>query len=103
MTVEPWRAAAATRCYRDGQDVLGGFLAHTIAPAKCRHVEAPDLYRRYADWCKENNELPLSGRRFTERMVERGNTKRPMGARWVECWIDVEYLDRLPQDDGGAI
>jgi putative DNA primase/helicase len=68
----PQSVKQATEEYRHEQDVLYGFLEEccTIAPnASC---ETRNLYEAYHDWANEHGEEPLSERKFTEYLTERG-------------------------------
>ena len=38
--------------------------------------------KRYAEWCKDNNEKPLSGCRLGEYLAENGIAKRLSNGTW---------------------
>jgi putative DNA primase/helicase len=77
----------ATRQYREDEDVLGLFLADC-----CERIDDPeqfetakDLYQRFCNWAKENNERPWRQRDFAPALVAQGFKKdrtRKTGRIW---------------------
>jgi putative DNA primase/helicase len=62
----------ATEEYRGEQDVLGDFINDRCTVGKSEFVEKNSLYKGYAEWCKENEQSPLSLTNFTRKMKSKG-------------------------------
>ncbi len=75
----PEKVRAATKSYRDSQDVLGGFFEeHCILDPDHPNdvkVKSGAIYARYTAWCADAKETPLSLRAFGETITERGIQK----------------------------
>ena len=70
--VTPESVTAATSDYRSASDQVGVFLEDCCTVAPGFTAKASDLYRAYADWCKEAGEHPRTQREFGMRLAERG-------------------------------
>ncbi len=79
---QPAEVTEATADYRDAMDVLAAFVAECCNFSEEYTVKASDLRTRYAEWCKENGEKPVSGRRFGEYLAGRGVVKRVSNGTW---------------------
>lgn len=85
---EPELVKAATAEYRRESDLVGQFLeANTVCDSEGR-LALRTLRERYESWCKDNGYETLGGRRFNERLRERGAVKCSVrqGAGVVDGW-----------------
>lgn len=89
----PPEVMAATTEYRKTQDILAAFLSDCCVIGKYYNVTFSDLYKEYEKWCDDNGEKPLSNRKFSMILDERGlsNHRGTAGAR-------VRYGLRLRND-----
>ena len=67
----PGSVMAATKEYRQEEDILAAFLVEQCCTGKGHQVKNGDLYRAYCEWSKERNETPLTGQMFGRRMASR--------------------------------
>ena len=72
---EPEEVKAATADYKAEMDVLGGWLEDCCQLSPTTTARAGQLYENYKTWCDSNGERPLSGRKFSQRLLERGFDK----------------------------
>src|SRR5690606_29043949 len=70
--VTPESVTAATSDYRSASDQVGAFLEECCNVAPGFTSKASDLYRAYAEWCKDAGEHPRTQREFGMRLSERG-------------------------------
>ncbi len=70
--VMPEEVKAATREYREEQDVLAGFIAERCTLERQQSASAKSLYQAYCKWCDEMGEKPLSQKAVGQRLGERG-------------------------------
>lgn len=69
---EPERVMAATKQYREEQDVYATFIADCCLVDKNAQVKFGDLYDAYEKWCDGAGEKPDSKKAFGMRLTERG-------------------------------
>jgi putative DNA primase/helicase len=69
---DPPEVKAATTDYRKQQDLLEPFIQDCCEMVP--NAETKDLYRAYAAWADSNGEHPISSRRFSMLLTERGVT-----------------------------
>lgn len=50
--------------FKEESDTLGLFLNECTVSRKGSSVQAKDLYQRYVEWCRLNNEVPDNKTRF---------------------------------------
>jgi putative DNA primase/helicase len=67
----PDSVKAATKEYRQEEDVLAAFLAEECCIGKEYKVRSGDLYKGYSEWARERNETPMTGTAFGRRMAIR--------------------------------
>lgn len=72
----PDKATAATNTYREESDVLGEFLGENCLLEKGEEISSAVLMRVYGQFCKENNEKPMSTQAFGRRLTDRGISRR---------------------------
>lgn len=81
----PAEVEAATSEYREAEDILGGFLAENTAPDRNARTPSSKLYSAYCTWAEGSRMHPMSQKRFSLALEERGMTKKkdPDGMRWL--------------------
>lgn len=57
--------------YQKDEDILGDFISECVREKQNEEVRAMDFYNAYRRWCQTYGHIPLGGRKFGERMVER--------------------------------
>jgi len=63
----------ATAAYRELEDVLGEFMEeHCVTGDSAFRVRSSDLYARYRIWTDRSGETPISQKRFSMTVLERG-------------------------------
>ncbi len=78
----PAAVVAATKDYRDGEDVIGAFIEECTAPGE--RVAQPALYEAYRRWAERGGERQVSARAFGEALEDRGyERKRTNGRTWI--------------------
>jgi len=100
----PDEVMAATSEYRQDTNPLLRFIADRCVLGAFRRAEVGKLMGEYRDWCKTNEEEPLSTRRLGDRLLELG-CKRDKGAKGVRRWTGIALLSDPGLslvDEGGA-
>lgn len=87
----PEAVQRATAAYREGQDVLGGFLTECCVVAPHAEAGATALYQTYRTWCEANGEYVVKQRKFGEALAERGFESFKNN---ISCWRGVGLLAR---------
>lgn len=86
----PEEIKAATEGYRAEQDTLAAFLSDCTIADTSGQVKASDLYEAYEKWSEENGERPLSQRRFTKCLEEKGFDRyRGTGNKYVWTGLNL--------------
>jgi putative DNA primase/helicase len=98
---EPPEVRAATESYRAEMDVIATFLNGCCIVNPLAKAKVKDLYQAYVEWCKENNEYPLSQRVLGTRLLERGFKQRK-GAKGQRFWLGIGLLEAAQVAQGGA-
>lgn len=79
---EPQCVLDAVKEYKQEMDLLAGFIEECVViDYDCREkVPAPDLFRAYTRWAKDNNEYEMSSKKFfsemTKKLPEKGRDSR---------------------------
>jgi putative DNA primase/helicase len=76
----PDSVSTATADYRDGEDIIGRFLADN-----CEHggkVRFAVLYEQLKEWCDEGGDNLPSRKAVAQYLVHNGYEKQPGGVRW---------------------
>jgi P4 family phage/plasmid primase-like protien len=68
----PTAVITATEKYKQEQDVLGGFLQDCCVLEDGAEEKSGDVYRVYAQWCRDNGEFCHPSNKFGMAMTERG-------------------------------
>ncbi len=99
--VPPPSVAAATKEFREAQDVIRGFFAeHTITGKRNLHAKAGDLYARYKTWAESNNEYAMRQNEFAEELKRRGYERRTMHGT-VQHWFGLTLKDAPQESTSG--
>ena len=88
---EPTAVRAATDQYRAGEDIVARFLNERTERGAGYHVPVAELFSMYALWCKDALEHPLTKRKLSDQLVDRGfaQEKRTGGQR---CWVGLRFV-----------
>lgn len=70
---EPDTIMKAIHEFRDESDMLGQFLCDCTIAKEGGRVQAKELYIKYVEWCRANNEIPDNRTRFGLDMKKRLN------------------------------
>jgi putative DNA primase/helicase len=87
----PAAVVAATRSYREDQDVFADFLADRCVLGPERSCSAESLYQAFVGWCQATGETSFSQKTFGGLLSDRGfdRAKHGSGRRWYWFGIDV--------------
>lgn len=92
----PDEVRAAVEGYRTEMDVIGAFLEECCELMPAMSVAVSALYARYAKWCAASNERPMTKRRLSMALKDRGiATDRSSEAR---RWIGLRLLGEEPDE-----
>ena len=76
----PKAVELANQEYRIEMDILAPFIEDCCVLGSECEVKSKVLYDAYKKWCEANGEKDLSQKKFTSRLLERGDiTKRRFG------------------------
>lgn len=67
---------AATREYREDEDILGRFISDECIEDSEAQIQAGLLYQSYQDWCETNGHNPMSATTFGKKMKERYKSEK---------------------------
>lgn len=82
----PGPVVAASRDYRDEQDLLGGFIDECLEEDDASELEGKVLYGLYTEWVEENGHRAMSRKKLTQALDERAlgtNAKSTTTGRMV--------------------
>jgi putative DNA primase/helicase len=99
----PPAVAQATAAYRLDQDVIGRFLDECarLTAVESSRTPAAELYQRYTAWAMSAGEgRPLSQRRFSESLADRGLHR--LKTRGCMVWRGVELLSEGGREGQGG-
>jgi putative DNA primase/helicase len=68
----PDEVLQATDTYRAEMDVLAGFISECCTVQGFARAPVGELYKEYCEWAERNGEKPLTQRKLTTQLVERG-------------------------------
>lgn len=101
--VSPEKVKAATRQYKDSQDVVGQFLQAKCVLGSHAEIRGSELYANYKRWAEANREYAMKESKFTESILKvPGITKtvRKEGKWYVgvgQTELSRTY-DQIPED-----
>lgn len=90
----------ATKVYREDMDVTGEFLSSCCIDDPTASEYFADLYMAYEGWCGANNERPITTKKFSLRLQERGYNRRK--ASQGRAVFDGIRIIREPKTSGDA-
>lgn len=88
----PEEVRAATRGYRDSEDVLHAFLEERCIVGKQYSVAASAVFDEYQSWAKASGEGSLTKRTLGVRLAEKGFTQTKTGRNSVRTWTGLGLL-----------
>jgi putative DNA primase/helicase len=83
---------AATKQYRDEQDVLAEFIRECCEVENHFEVSVKQLYQAYRAWAEERGEKPWSATRLGRRLGECGYPSKHEGGGDVRCGLRVRGM-----------
>lgn len=87
---------AATQAYREESDVVARFLSECCAIEDNAESLARPLYQAYRRWAEDGGERPLSDKRFSARLAEKGYERRH--SRRGTVYAGVRLLEELSNE-----
>lgn len=94
---EPQCVADAVKDYKQEMDLLANFIEECVEiDYDCKDkVPAPDLFRAYIRWAKDNNEYEMSSKKFfmemTKKLPEKGRDSRGIFYRSIKL---IKYNEK---------
>ena len=86
----PKSIVAATKEYRNEMDVINNFLDNCVMEVPGHREKATDIYNKYREWAKANNEYIMSNTKFGSEMAKRYDRKRVAdGIYYYNIRLDV--------------
>jgi putative DNA primase/helicase len=82
----PDEVVRATSEYRAEMDAFTNFFTECCEIRENARTSNKMLRAKYDEWCKENGEYALSQRPFSQKLIERGFTKRNSSANGTMEW-----------------
>jgi putative DNA primase/helicase len=80
----PEEVTAATKEYREGEDVIGTFLTERCVTGSHFRVRASVLRAAYCGWCEQTGERPVSQRVLGEALTERKFERYTNNGTWYK-------------------
>ncbi len=107
----PQVVVEATRAYQSEMDVLQRWLEECCVYDPQAITPFKDLYASYESWCKENDETPISKRKFSSKLEEKGfetvvltgNQKARKGLRLKEEFTPGPISSSSETQDGEKV
>lgn len=94
----PLKVIAATDQYKAEMDVVKQFFDDMVTYEEYAMIEKKILYEKYEEWCKENGYRPLSHRKFSIRVKEKGIGEH-RGTGGKRYWLGIRLKDVETQED----
>jgi len=94
---EPEEVTKATDEYRSEMDVLTRFITDCCTTNTQRSIKSSVLYKKYAEWSRDNNEFTLSQTKFNAKLVEKGFKKLNRSSGYY--WEDISIVDEASDDE----
>lgn len=83
---DPDRIREATQEYREEMDAFSHFFEECCLDKADGHVSNKMLRAKFEEWCGENGEYAINQRTFSQKLLERGYTKRRNNATGSYEW-----------------
>ena len=87
--IAPPEIEQATEDYRSEMDSFSHFFDECCVVKEGARVSNKMLRARYDEWCKDNGEFALSQRPFSQKLIERGFSKKRAGGSGAYEWYGV--------------
>lgn len=84
--VMPDYVNTATQMYKDEMDSFTTFFTECCMESENGRTSNKMLRAKYDEWCKENGEYVLTQRPFSQKLIERGFTKKNSAANGALEW-----------------
>lgn len=95
---DPNEVLLATSEYRNSQDVLQGFIdERCLIGGNYYRVKLRSLFKAYKEWSEDSGERPVTEKKFSMSMVERGFKKEKSSSIWF-TGICLKEIDDDEQD-----
>ncbi len=94
----PPAVAEATATYREESDHLGQFIEDCCIVGPEAKVLSGTLWKRYQDWAKENEEVPLKRQAFAERLKKRNVARGRIGHGGPRGWVGIGVIGDMVTD-----
>lgn len=90
---EPIEVKEATKGYRAEQDFLAPFFDEHIAKCSGFGATVKDLYERFKTWADASGERPITKKRLSTMLNERGyeNRRDPGHPKQAYTWIGIDF------------
>lgn len=107
---EPEGVKAATTAYAENVDTIGRFLEDECLLTAGYSSPVTQIRAAYEDWCKENGERPITGRRFASQLARHGvqvGRDAPRGSTGARMYGGIALIARQDEEEqptnrGGA-
>ncbi|MEI8396408.1 MAG: phage/plasmid primase, P4 family [Rhodospirillaceae bacterium] len=96
--VPPDGVLAATKDYRDDNDVLGGFVDAVVESAPGLYITGGDLYDAYSRWCQKSGLKPWTGTTFGRKIKEKLRKVTSGVVRYVDVALKSEWATATASD-----
>jgi putative DNA primase/helicase len=93
----PPQVIEATESYRKDMDALGDFVADRCLVESGSTASNADVYASYVEWAKDNGLKPMSHRKLTQKLSDRGlvrSTRKDVAKRWEGLRLVVHARDQ---------
>jgi len=97
--LEPQEVTSETAVYRSEMDIIGDFLDDCCVMKKNARVAHGDLYHAYEDWCRRNDEEPVSRRTLSIELQGRNFVRRKAHAG-KKIWSGLALKSERKGDSG---
>jgi putative DNA primase/helicase len=91
---EPAAVREATHQYRSSEDVVGNFIDDRCEMGSGLQVTKHALYTAYKTWCEQNGEKPVTQRKLSDLLKERGGIDESrVGKERTHYWIGLSLTE----------
>ena len=94
----PEAVMAATAEYKDAEDVLRAFIDEACEADPYASARSGALFSRYSEWCKADNERPMTNRAFKAAMIEKGYEATHDRLGWYFSGIKIRRETNLEEE-----
>ncbi len=87
----PDEVLAATKEYRDDEDVFGSFISDTCNVHDSLRVRNKDIWDEYIRWCDRQDENPIGAKEFKSKIEQRGFRQVKVNGNRIWKGVNVDY------------